>query len=204
MLRKLSTVALCIVLIATLGTVSYSATPNDSDEKETNVIEAQNIEKLIEIVTPVSGTITSQKTILLSGKTNADLNEDDVTVTVEIYSTRDSAINYVENDIYINNGLINEELYNEMLCLEEKGNELVKINSNEIKIDILGLFNEEIKLLSGKNKLSVIVKKKDEVIYSEDLFITVTDKNTAKEYLEDKNNINILENIKDHILSNEQ
>lgn len=204
MLRKLSTVALCIVLIATLGTVSYSATPNDSDEKETNIIEVQNKEKVIEIVTPVNGTITSQKTILLSGKTKADLNKDDITVIVEIYSTRDSAIDYFENDIYINNGLINEELYNEMLCLEVKGNELVRINSKKIKIDILGLFNEEIKLLSGKNKLSIIVKKRDEVIYSEELLITVTDEITALKYLENENNINILENIKNDILSNEQ
>lgn len=204
MLRKLSTVALCIVLIATLGTVSYSATPNDSDEKETNVIEAQNKEKLIEIVTPVNGTITSQKTILLSGKTKTDLNEDDITVTVEIYSTRDSAIDYFENDIYINNGLINEELSNEMLSLEITENELIKINTKNIEIDILGLFNEEIKLLSGKNKLVVVVKKKENVIYSEELLITVTDDVTALKYLENENNINILENIKNDILSNEQ
>ena len=203
MLKKLTAVTLAIVVMS-VGAVSSAndIIKNDLVPNSSTVIKQINEDKIIKLVTPEDGLTTSSKTILLSGRTKENIDTKNLTITVEVYSNRDSAIKYFEDDVYINNGLISEDLYNEMLSAESLEQEFIKFKTKDLKIDLLGLFNEEIKLLSGKNKLSVVAKKKDKVVYKKDIFVTVSDENTALKYLENTSNTNLIKDIKNQIFGN--
>lgn len=83
----------------------------------------------------------------------------------------------------------------------EKEDEL--ISTQEFEVDELGIFNREIELSIGKNKIVIYVKKNDEVLIEKIKFVTVTDPERAKEYVESVDKIKELDNIKNEIIGNE-
>lgn len=145
-----------------------------ADDIKDNKIEEviTTVEEEYKVIKPENNLVTSENTVLLSGK-----SKQGSTITVEVYSEKKS-----EGKI----SLFKDEPY---------------LTMNKEKVGELGRFNIELALKSGKNKIIIKIQKNNTIKYFT-RFVTITNTNTANEYLKDldkSKDVNILNNLKNLI-----
>ncbi len=181
MLRKVLTATIVLTLVGTIGTVSYSedVINNNSTSNCKDTYYKFYFQKNIEVFHPQNNLITSDKNILLSGKTDNGNK-----IIVEIYSTP----NITLNDYSSYN-------FNFLSKIENEKENLIYLPPiiKEIEIGAFGIFAEELELKLGLNKINVYIEGSN---YSEVKYVYVNDISKAEEILESIDNVGFFNSIK--------
>ncbi|RKD32099.1 hypothetical protein [Thermohalobacter berrensis] len=180
MLKKILVGTLAFLIINTSAAYADEV-KNKDDTKENTVIEEDATEKLedVKIVKPKNNLITVDRNVVLSGK-----GEEGTEIVVEVYSAKN--VTEIEFDV------------NTLLDTKDE-DEYVLVSSENFKIGKLGYFAHELKLNLGKNKITLYVKENEEVKKVLTRHVVVTEISKAKEYINNINNMNFSDKIKEMI-----
>ncbi|WP_026895619.1 hypothetical protein [Clostridiisalibacter paucivorans] len=175
MLKRLITGTVALIIIGASSTVGYTDDLNKSNELDAN-IEVIKEEKELNVVFPENNFTTSEDTVLLSGRGKEGTN-----ITIEVYKISEKSTDSEDFEVTIEEKLIGEYT---------------------VEIGELEVFNKEIKLEVGKNKILVYPEDNDENSIIK--HVMVADEEKAKDYLNElkENNLdkdNLMKSIKKSI-----
>lgn len=188
MLKRILTGAMAVMMVGTSGTVGYAIGTGTELKTKDEIRQIMDEENIVKIISLEDDLITSENTILLSGKAKEGSQ-----IIIDVYSL----INIEQTDF--STGMISD------IQQEQEIKERYKqVYSKEITIGELGIFAEELGLNEGKNKIAISLLRDGEVVSISMKYVTVTNVEDAKEELKEIKDINLLEVMKKVVNSVEE